>query len=452
MNKYDLTKKIREGVYGKVYEAQKQDTKDKYAIKIIHLENKFIDKNILREIVLIKPINYKYIMNYIEIHWIRNSIYIVEPLGTCDLKDLYTKYKLDKKEKYNITYQIALALGCLKDNGILHRDIKPRNVIYFADDKSIKLADFGLCRISPTSEQDCLTEDMMTLWYRPPEIILGGRYDFYSDLWSFGCLIYELFFHKPLFNGLDEKQMMSLIYNKLGKINNWDNVTSYPRWEELKQDEKYEIKEVDFKMGSKKIDKIMKNIFIYNPELRIDIYDVIKIFNDKYISSDFSHEKRLTKIQKYPTCGNINDDKRNQIFKYILGLKANDNVKALTFYILDSINKYEIEYANCCYFLSSTLLITDYTPEVLKELEEFMNCQKIEMEILSKLDFNIYTSTAIDFLNLYIKDNDKDLIKDLVFKTYLDKTCFKNSPKDIVLSCIKEFYAQNLVVQSLISK
>src|SRR5579875_4154168 len=117
MNKYDLTKKIREGVYGKVYEAQKQDTKDKYAIKIIHLENKFIDKNILREIVLIKPINYKYIMNYIEIHWIRNSIYIVEPLGTCDLKDLYTKYKLDKKEKYNITYQIALALGCLKDNG-----------------------------------------------------------------------------------------------------------------------------------------------------------------------------------------------------------------------------------------------------------------------------------------------------------------------------------------------
>ena len=86
----------------------------------------------------------------------------------------------------------------------MHRDIKPSNILIGEDKRTIKLADFGLAR-SFTLPLKTFTHEVVTLWYRAPEIVLGQKvYSTAVDVWSVGCLFYELAHRKPLFSGESE--------------------------------------------------------------------------------------------------------------------------------------------------------------------------------------------------------------------------------------------------------
>lgn len=113
-----------------------------------------------------------------------------------------------------ITRQIADAIGYLHSLGFIHCDIKPENVIWSSVRRTnIKLTDFGCCcKIDHT-----LFEYVQTRYYRSPEIILGLSYGPEVDVWSFGCLIPELYTSKVLFKGEDEFEMMQLFMSVLGE-------------------------------------------------------------------------------------------------------------------------------------------------------------------------------------------------------------------------------------------
>lgn len=98
---------------------------------------------------------------------------------------------------------MAKALKYLHTGFIIHRDLKPSNILVNSN-CTIKLCDFGLVR-SISSKNDSnpiLTEGVATRWYRAPEVLLGSKsYSTPADIWSFGCIIFEILAQKPLFAG-----------------------------------------------------------------------------------------------------------------------------------------------------------------------------------------------------------------------------------------------------------
>jgi serine/threonine protein kinase len=113
----------------------------------------------------------------------------------------------------DLMWQILCGVDFLHSHRIVHRDIKPQNILV-SNNGTIKLADFGLARIYDSNA--LLTSMVVTLWYRSPEVLLGTSYATPVDLWSCGCIFAELFTRKPLFPGQYEVDQLGQIFSILG--------------------------------------------------------------------------------------------------------------------------------------------------------------------------------------------------------------------------------------------
>jgi cyclin-dependent kinase 6 len=125
----------------------------------------------------------------------------------------------DSKIK-SISHQMLNGLDFLHQHRVCHRDLKPQNIL-LSNSGQIKIADFGLARIY--SFNMALTSIVVTLWYRPPEVLLQSSYATPVDLWSVGCIIAELFNLKPLFPGSSEVNQLTTIFDRTGmpSIDDW---------------------------------------------------------------------------------------------------------------------------------------------------------------------------------------------------------------------------------------
>ncbi|GCC25337.1 hypothetical protein chiPu_0003747 [Chiloscyllium punctatum] len=113
-------------------------------------------------------------------------------------------------------YQLCKSLDYMHRNGIFHRDVKPENILI--KQNVLKLADFGSCR-SVLSKQP-YTEYISTRWYRAPECLLtDGYYSFKMDIWSTGCVFYEITSLQPLFPGSNEVDQIAKIHEVIGTPN-----------------------------------------------------------------------------------------------------------------------------------------------------------------------------------------------------------------------------------------
>jgi serine/threonine protein kinase len=131
----------------------------------------------------------------------------------------------------SIMYQLVSAVAHCHSRGIVHRDLKPQNMMV-SPDGCLRVGDFGLARVIDGTARP-LTLEVVTLWYRPPELLLGSRhYGPALDIWSLGCIWFELFESRPMFRGDCEWHQLMEIFRVTGSPLNasWPEAERLPNW------------------------------------------------------------------------------------------------------------------------------------------------------------------------------------------------------------------------------
>jgi len=235
MEQYEKVEKIGEGTYGVVYKARDRLTNETIALKKIRLEqeDEGVPSTAIREISLLKEMQHGNIVRLQDVVHSEKRLYLVFEYLDLDLKkhmDSCPELAKDPRLIKTFLYQILRGIAYCHSHRVLHRDLKPQNLLIDRKTNALKLADFGLARAFGIPVRT-FTHEVVTLWYRAPEILLGSRhYSTPVDVWSVGCIFAEMVNQRPLFPGDSEIDELFKIFRVLGTPNEetWPGVTSLP--------------------------------------------------------------------------------------------------------------------------------------------------------------------------------------------------------------------------------
>nr|CAB3229339.1 cyclin-dependent kinase 1-like [Phallusia mammillata] len=241
---YVKIEKIGEGTYGVVYKGRNKKTNQIVALKKIRLESEEegVPSTAIREISILKELQHPNIVSLQDVVLQENNLFLVFEFLQMDLKKYMDtipsgKY-MDKELVRSYTYQILQGITYCHSRRVLHRDMKPQNLLI---DRNgiIKLADFGLARAFGIPVR-VYTHEVVTLWYRAPEVLLGSsRYSTPVDVWSIGTIFAEMATKRPLFHGDSEIDQLFRIFRVLGTPTDdvWPGVCqlkdykqTFPKW------------------------------------------------------------------------------------------------------------------------------------------------------------------------------------------------------------------------------
>ncbi|EGD82562.1 CMGC/CDK/CDC2 protein kinase [Salpingoeca rosetta] len=241
MDRYEKIEKIGEGTYGTVYKAKLITSGELVALKKIKLETEEegVPSTAIREISLLKELNHRNVVRLIEVIHSEHDLHLVFEFLDCDLKKhMEVSRQLAPDLVRSYLFQLLKGIEFCHTHRILHRDLKPQNLLIDSDG-NIKIADFGLARAFGIPVR-AYTHEVVTLWYRAPEILLGARqYACPVDIWSIGCIFAEMVTTRPLFPGDSEIDELFRIFRYLGTPNEhvWPGVselpdfkTTFPQW------------------------------------------------------------------------------------------------------------------------------------------------------------------------------------------------------------------------------
>lgn len=236
MDAYEKLEKIGEGAYGTVYKAKVIQTGEVVALKKVKLQeqDEGVSSTTMREISLLRELcRHPCVVALRDIQYATADVlYMVFEYMDQDLKK-YLDGLARKGQQLSphliksYLYQLLHAVRFCHSNRILHRDLKPQNILIDAEG-NLKLADFGLARVFTVTLRQ-YTHEVVTLWYRPPEILLGcDYYGTSADIWSVGCILAELSNLDVLFRGSSEIDQLFKIFQSLGTPGEsmWRGVTS----------------------------------------------------------------------------------------------------------------------------------------------------------------------------------------------------------------------------------
>ncbi|XP_047069157.1 cyclin-dependent kinase C-3 [Lolium rigidum] len=288
---FQRIRKIGEGTYGEVFEAVDIITGERAALKKIKLDDgkEGFPRQILREIKLLKKLDHANIIRLKEIvvspgsvhgtggsddYMYRGDIYMVFE---------YMDHDMKKVLHHSIPSQVKVYMGQLLKglhychvNNVLHRDIKGANLL-ISGDKLLKIADFGLAR--PFTRDGSFTNHVITLWYRPPELLLGAtNYAEAVDIWSVGCIFAEFLLRKPLFPGRTEQEQLSKIFELCGYPNedNWPGASKLPLYKTINPatPTKRRLRDILKNFDCHAVE-LIDRMLILNPSQRISAQDAL---------------------------------------------------------------------------------------------------------------------------------------------------------------------------------
>ena len=251
LNKYTLTNiaklhSLGKGGYAEVFQGQHTGSGQLVALKECEIDNyEGISHSILREIFAMRSLSHPSILKLYNVDFFDETAHLILPYCSSDLHKLLKQRRLKPCEIRSIMRQLLQGVQYMHEKQVIHRDLKPQNILIEFESQSeiiVKIADFGLSRsiCTQTANDYHYSLEVCTVWYRPPEILLGGAYTFAADLWSLGCMMAEMFFGQPLFPGKCDVNEVFLIFNALGTPSetNWRAGTHmenfdanvFPKW------------------------------------------------------------------------------------------------------------------------------------------------------------------------------------------------------------------------------
>ncbi|XP_013362374.1 PREDICTED: cyclin-dependent kinase 16 isoform X5 [Chinchilla lanigera] len=210
--------KLGEGTYATVYKGKSKLTDNLVALKEIRLEHEEgAPCTAIREVSLLKDLKHANIVTLHDIIHTEKSLTLVFEYLDKDLKQ-YLDDCGNVINMHNVKlflFQLLRGLAYCHRQKVLHRDLKPQNLL-INERGELKLADFGLARAKsiPTKTY---SNEVVTLWYRPPDILLGSTdYSTQIDMWGVGCIFYEMATGRPLFPGSTVEEQLHFIFRILG--------------------------------------------------------------------------------------------------------------------------------------------------------------------------------------------------------------------------------------------
>eukprot|EP00418_Pyrodinium_bahamense_P047224 CAMPEP_0179174714 /NCGR_PEP_ID=MMETSP0796-20121207/86267_1 /TAXON_ID=73915 /ORGANISM="Pyrodinium bahamense, Strain pbaha01" /LENGTH=303 /DNA_ID=CAMNT_0020878023 /DNA_START=104 /DNA_END=1016 /DNA_ORIENTATION=+ len=264
-SQYEIIEKtpLGEGTYGKVYKALHNRTGKCVAMKKMKLdsEEEGVPSTAIREIALLKELPHENVVKLLDVFCSTNKLTLVFEFVENDLKKYMKSLgrQLSPPSIKTLAFQLCRGIEFCHANRILHRDLKPQNLLIDSRLR-LKIADFGLAR-AYTVPVPKYTHEVVTVWYRAPEILLGSAlYSVPVDLWSVGCVFGEMATGTPLFAGDSE---IDTIFKGLSDLPEFK--PTFPKWAAKGWEN---IRNTKAQVGPEGID-LLERLMTYDPKKRL---------------------------------------------------------------------------------------------------------------------------------------------------------------------------------------
>jgi len=265
-----------------VFKGRNRQTGEYVALKEIHLDSEEgTPSTAIREISLMKELKHENIVSLHDVIHTENKLMLVFEYMDKDLKKYMDsrgeRGALDPATIKSFMYQLLKGIAFCHENRVLHRDLKPQNLL-INNKGQLKLADFGLARAFGIPV-NTFSNEVVTLWYRAPDVLLGSRtYNTSIDIWSAGCIMAEMYSGRPLFPGTTNEDQLQRIFRLMGTPSerSWPGIASFP---EYKQNFPVYPTQ-DLRMMLPQIDQqglnLLSSMLQLRPDLRISAADALR--------------------------------------------------------------------------------------------------------------------------------------------------------------------------------
>ncbi|KAL4922325.1 kinase-like domain-containing protein [Aspergillus aurantiobrunneus] len=279
---FQQLEKLGEGTYATVYKGRNCQTGEMVALKEIHLDSEEgTPSTAIREISLMKELHHDNVLSLYDVIHTENKLMLVFEYMDQDLKrymDTHGNHgQLEPAIVKSFSFQLLCGIAFCHENRILHRDLKPQNLLINSKGQ-LKLADFGLARAFGIPV-NTFSNEVVTLWYRAPDVLLGSRtYNTSIDVWSIGCIITEMFTGCALFPGTTNEDQLQRIFRVMGTPNEriWPGISQFPEYKSNfpnygPQDLRHVVPRVD-PLGL----DLLRCMLRLQPDLRISAVDALR--------------------------------------------------------------------------------------------------------------------------------------------------------------------------------
>lgn len=311
--RYEKLDLLGEGTYAKVYRGRDTQKQSLVALKCFRGDDdddgdyEWVPSiNMMREISLLKELKHPNIIELLDVVVLRHGkkppkVRMVIPYHQCHLGEYIMMHPglFTRPQCHRFFVQLLRGLAYLHGHQVLHRDLKPPNILVNVKGTCLVIADFGMARPHYHPHGN-LTPDLITIWYRAPELLVGlNAYNIASDVWSLGCVYAEMLCHgEPLFKGdHSEIDQLFTIFRQLG-------TPTYKQWPELKTLPNYSMTypqwECDtFPKPLCNYDEeleVLKQLLVCNPSARVGARQLLASLDTEYKSNDDDDTFRLRQL------------------------------------------------------------------------------------------------------------------------------------------------------------